>query len=146
MPITLSPKEIAELPRSERVTKNTVQWTDKRARLQFAPPGTTVYLLPEEEEHADEWGALEPAGVTEDEVAERQVPGSVLTGVAPETSDEEMIAWVTTAKVSDVETYLQSNPGEYQRVLDAETIARGDKGPRPMVVKACELAAQHTPR
>jgi hypothetical protein len=128
--------------RTTRVTKNTVQYTDRRGRLVFAEPGAEIDILNDEVEHLEDYYALEPAGVSSEEVAERPAPNSVLGPVEPGTSDEEMINWVTAAKVKDVEDYLQSNPREYQRVLDAESIARGDKGPRPMVVKACELAAQ----
>lgn len=128
--------------RTTRVTKNTVQYTDRRGKPAYAEPGAEVDILNEEIEHLEDNDALEPAGVSADEVAERPAPGSVLGPVEPGTSDEEMINWITAAKVKDVEDYLQSNPREYQRVLDAESIARGDKGPRPMVVKACELAAQ----
>jgi hypothetical protein len=127
-------------PRTERVPKNTVQYTNPRGRLMLAPPGETVELLDAEIPWLEEHDSLEPLGTTPDEVAER--PAGELTGVAPETSDAEMLNWVRDATVQDVSAYLQDNPEEAQRVLDAETKARDGK-PRAGVVKACELAAGH---
>lgn len=138
----LPPNVDLDSPRTARVTRNTVQYTDERGRLVFAPPGEEINMLKHEEKHADYWNGLEPAGTDPADLEEG--PTGELTPVNVETTDEEMVAWVTAAKVSEVEAYLRSNPQEYQRVLDAETTARGDKGPRPMVVKAAEVAAGHT--
>lgn len=110
------------------------RYNDADGNTQLAQRGDTIKVDEETAKRGDDLGVFK----TDKEEISGQ---GELTTLTPENTDEEVLAWVKAAKVTEVSDYLSDNPGEAARILDAETKAQGKKGPRPGVVKAAEVSA-----
>lgn len=128
---------MAEKLAERKIRHASFKYIDENDHHQVAFRGDVVKLPPDAIKRGEEHGAFLKEGEEELEKSGK------VTDLSPDSTDAEVRAWMVTASVDDVSSFLSEHPDQAQRILDAEAdVAKSEeRNVRKGVEKAAEVAA-----